>query len=155
VEAWVALPARPLGGSERGRYRRLLAGIRERGYAVWRLDEGDGPLVARVREMLGALRGDPTSLALRERLVRLFASFGRYGYLTSEIAGDRTVPVSYMIAPVFGPDAQPHYEIVAQLLRPAMSGAEIDAVGERLLATSALLSETIGGARAGRAAVSR
>jgi DNA-binding IclR family transcriptional regulator len=155
IERWLDRPAKPLTRSERARYRRFLAGIRERGYAVWRLDEADGALVGRVREMLGALRGDPTSLALRERLVRLFASFGRYGYLASEIASDRTVPVSYMIAPVFGPDAQPHYEIVAQLLRPAMSGAEIDAVGERLLATSALLSETIGGARVGRAAVSR
>jgi DNA-binding IclR family transcriptional regulator len=152
IERWLDLPAKPLTRSERARYRRFLAGIRARGYAVWRLDEGDGALVGRVREMLDALRGDPHSEALRERLVRLFASFGRHGYLSSEIVRERSVPVSYMIAPVFGPDGQPHYEIVVQLLRAAMRGAEIDAVGERLLATAGLLSDAIGGPRGGRAA---
>lgn len=152
IERWLDLPAKPLTRSERARYRRLLAGMRERGYAVWRLDEGDGPLMGRVREMLDALRGESHSDALRERLVRLFASFGRHGYLASELARDRSVPVSYMIAPIFGPDGQPHYEIVVQLLRAAMRGDEIEQVGERLLATAALLSDAIGGARAGRAA---
>ncbi len=155
IERWLDLPAKPLTRSERARYRRLLAGIRERGYAVWRLDEADGPLVGRVREMLDALRGDPHSEALRTRLVRLFASFGRHGYLSSELARDRSVPVSYMIAPVFGPDGQPHYEIVVQLLRAAMRGDEIDQVGERLLAAAALLSDAIGGPRAGRLAAFR
>jgi DNA-binding IclR family transcriptional regulator len=152
IESWLDLPATPLTRSERARYRRFLADIRERGYAVWRLDERDAPLLRRVREMLDALRGDPTSLALRERLVRLFASFGRHGYLSSELARDRSVPVSYMIAPVFGPDGQPHYEIVVQLLRSSMRGAEIEAAGERLLAATAVLSEAIGGDRAGRTA---
>ena len=155
IERWLDLPARPLTRSERARYRRLLAGIRERGYAVWRLDEADGALLARVREMFDALRGDPHSEALRSRIVRLFASFGRHGYLPSELEREGTVPVSYMIAPVFGPDAQPHYEIVVQLLRAAMSADEIDRVGERLLSTAALLSDAIGGGRAGRKAAFR
>ncbi|HKA16418.1 MAG TPA: hypothetical protein VKH41_15455 [Myxococcota bacterium] len=60
-----------------------------------------------------------------------------------------------MIAPVFGPDGQPHYEIIVQLLCPALRGAEIDRVGERLLAATALLTQAIGGARAGRAAAFR
>ena len=120
---------------------------------MWRLDERDEPLLGRVREMLDDLRGDRHSDALRERLVRLFATFGRHGYLASEIARDRSVPVSYMIAPIFGPDGQPHYEIVVQLLSPAMKGAEIEAVGERLLASAVVLSDAIGGARdAGRVA---
>ena len=152
IERWLDLPATPLSRAERARYRRFLADIRELGYAVWRLDERDEPLLGRVREMLEELRGDPHSEALRERLVRLFATFGRYGYLASELARDRSMPVSYMIAPVFGPDAQPHYEIVVQLLRPTMRGEEIEAVGERLLASTALLSDAIGGVRAGRAA---
>jgi DNA-binding IclR family transcriptional regulator len=155
IERWLELPATPLSRSERARYRRFLAGIRERGYAVWRLDEADGPLVGRVREMIDALRGDRTSRELRERLVRMFASFGRHGYLTSEIERERSLPVSYMIAPVFGPDAQPHYEIIVQLLRPALSGIEIERIGERLLASAALLSDAIGGARAGRVAAVR
>ena len=155
LERWLDLPATPLSRGERARYRRFLAGIRERGYAVWRLDEGDVPLLGRLREVLDAVRGEPHSEALRERLVRLFASYGRYGYLASEIERDRSVPVSYMIAPVFGPDGQPHFEIIVQLLRPAMRGAEIEHVGERLLATTALLSDAIGGARAGRAAAFR
>ena len=99
--------------------------------------------------MLDEMRGDPHSDALRKRLVRLFATFGQHGYLASEVARDRNVPVSYMIAPIFGPDGQPHYEIIVQLLRPAMRGSEIEDVGERMLASAALLSEAIGGARAG------
>jgi DNA-binding IclR family transcriptional regulator len=155
IERWLDLPATPLARAERARYRRFLADVRERGYAVWRLDERDQPLLGRVREMLAELRGDPHSDALRERLVRLFATFGQHGYLASELARDRSVPVSYMIAPIFGPDGQPHYEIIIQLLRPAMRGSEIEAVGERLLAGAALLSESIGGARAGRATTFR
>jgi DNA-binding IclR family transcriptional regulator len=152
IERWLDLPATPLSRAERARYRRFLADIRERGYAVWRLDERDQPLLGRVNEMLDELRGEPHSDALRERLVRLFATFGRHGYLASELARDRSVPVSYMIAPIFGPDGQPHYEIIVQLLRPAMRGAEIEAVGERLLASATLLGDAIGGTRAGRAA---
>jgi DNA-binding IclR family transcriptional regulator len=152
IEDWLDLSATPLTRADRARYRRFLADIRERRYAVWRLDERDQPLLGRVREMLDELRGDPHSEALRERLVRLFATFGRHGYLASELARDRSVPVSYMIAPIFGPDGQPHYEIVVQLLRPAMSGSEIEEVGERLLAGTALLSDAIGGTRAGRTA---
>jgi DNA-binding IclR family transcriptional regulator len=152
IERWLDLPGTPLSRAERARYRRFLADIRERGYAVWRLDERDQPLLGRVNEMLDELRGEPHSDALRERLVRLFATFGRHGYLASELARDRSVPVSYMIAPIFGPDGQPHYEIIVQLLRPAMRGAEIEAVGERLLASAALLGDAIGGTRAGRAA---
>src|SRR5262249_26018919 len=41
LEQWLDLPATPLSRGERARYRRFLAGICERGYAVWRLDEGD------------------------------------------------------------------------------------------------------------------
>jgi DNA-binding IclR family transcriptional regulator len=152
IERWLDLPATPLTRAERTRYRRFLADIRERGYAVWRLEQRDQPLLGRVREMLDELRGDPHSEALRERLVRLFATFGRHGYLASELARDRSVPVSYMIAPIFGPDGQPQYEIVVQLLRPAMRGSEIEAVGAQLLASTALLSEAIGGTRAGRPA---
>jgi DNA-binding IclR family transcriptional regulator len=155
IERWLDLPARPLTRSARARYRRLLASIRERGYAVWRLDEAGGALPVRVREMFDALRGDPHSEALRRQLVRLFASFGRHGYLPSELAQDRSVPVSYMIAPVFGPDGQPHYEVVVQLLRAAMRGDEIERIGERLLATAALLSNAIGGGRAGHRAAFR
>jgi DNA-binding IclR family transcriptional regulator len=152
VERWLDLPATPLTRAERARYRCFLGDIRERGYAVWRFEERDAPVLGRVREMLDELRGDPHSDALRGRLVRLFATFGRHGYLASELARERSVPVSYMIAPIFGPDGQPHYEIVVQLMRPAMRGAEIEAVGERLLASTALLSEAIGGTRAGPAA---
>jgi DNA-binding IclR family transcriptional regulator len=155
IERWLDLPATPLSRGDRARYRRFLAGIRDRGYAVWRLEEGDGLLMGQVREMLDALRGDPHSQGVRERLVRLFASYGRYGYLTSELARDRSLPVSYMIAPVFGPDAQPHYEIVVQLLRPALRGDEIERAGERLLTAAAELSDEIGGARADRAAAVR
>jgi DNA-binding IclR family transcriptional regulator len=152
IERWLDLTPTPLTRSERARYRRFLGDIRECGYAVWRLDERDQPLLGRVREMLDELRGDPHSDALRERLVRLFATFGSHGYVESELARDRSVPVSYMIAPIFGPDGQPHYEIILQLLRPAMRGSEIEAAGERLLASTALLSDAIGGARGGRGA---
>ena len=145
IERWLDLPATPLTRAERARYRRFLGEIRECGYAIWRLDERDEPLLGRVREMLDELRGDRHSEALRERLVRLFATFGRHGYLASELARDRSVPVSYMIAPIFGPDGQPHYEIIVQLLRPQMRGSEIEAVGERLLASTAVLSNAIGG----------
>jgi len=152
IERWLDLPATPLTRTERARYRRFLADVREQGYAVWRLDEGDQPLLGRVRDMLDELRGDPHSDALRARLVRLFATFGQHGYLASELTRDRSVPVSYMIAPIFGPDGQPHYEIIVQLLRPAMRVGEIETVAGRMLASAALLSSAIGGARAGRGA---
>ena len=52
-------------------------------------------------------------------------------------------------------DGQPHYEIVVQLLRPAIPRAEIDRVGEQLRETAARLSAAIGGSRAGRAVAFR
>jgi DNA-binding IclR family transcriptional regulator len=106
IERWLDLPATPLTRSERAHYRRLLADVRECGYAVWRLDERDPLLPGRVR----------------------------------------------VIAPIFGPDRQPHYEIIAELVRPAMRGSEIESVAKRVLESAELLTRAIGGTRAGRSA---
>ena len=63
IERWLDLPAKPLTRSERARYRRLLAGIRERGYAVWRLDEAR-------RAADGTRAGDARRAARRTALRR-------------------------------------------------------------------------------------
>jgi DNA-binding IclR family transcriptional regulator len=121
-----------------------MADIGSRGVGVWSLEPRAAPLVERIRSIVGDLGADPTRPQLHEQLTELFAIFGRHGYTADELASCRTLSVGYVLAPVFGADGQPRYQIDLHLLRPTMSRAALERVLERVLESAALLTRVIG-----------
>jgi hypothetical protein len=144
VDQWIESAPTVMTSAEREHERRVMADICSRGVGVWSLEPRAAPLVERIRSIVGDLAAGPTRPQLHEQLTELFAIFGRHGYTADELATCRTLSVGYVLAPVFGADGQPRYQIDLHLLRPAMSRAALERVLERVLESAALLTRVIG-----------
>lgn len=139
VEAWLDR-AGDLTSEERDRYLAALAAVRERGYSV---------AVANVRpdlqHILERLVDRPDAehdLRARDAVIR---EISHSEYLPVTLAPDAPQRVNQMSAPVF--DASGRVVVQVMVLGPTydLSRAEIDALGERLLAASTQATERVGG----------
>jgi hypothetical protein len=144
IDRWIESAPTVMTGAEQEHERRVMADIGSRGVGVWSLEPRAAPLVERIRSIVGDLAAGPTRPQLHEQLTELFAIFGRHGYTADELATSRSLSVGYVLAPVFGADGQPRYQIDLHLLRPTMSKAALDRVLERVLESAALLTRVIG-----------
>jgi hypothetical protein len=144
VHQWIESAPSVMSSAEKEHERRVMADIGSRGVGVWSLEPRAAPLVERIRSIVGDLGGGPTRPQLHEQLTELFAIFGRHGYTADELASCATLSVGYVLAPVFGADGQPRYQIDLHLLRPTMSRAALERVLERVLESAALLTRVIG-----------
>jgi DNA-binding IclR family transcriptional regulator len=141
VDQWIDAAPTAMTSAEQEHERRVMA---SRGVGVWSLEPRAAPLVERIRSIVGDLGAGPTRPQLHDQLTELFAIFGRHGYTADELATCRTLSVGYVLAPVFGADGQPRYQIDLHLLRPTMSRAALERVLERVLESAALLTRVIG-----------
>lgn len=116
----------------------FLVTVRAEGVGIWRLDEAM-ELVAEAMRALATVGADTG------RLSELLLRIGRFGYLTSDLQRARTLPVSYLAAPVFGPDGRPQFELELHVLRPDVSRAEVRRLVTRLLAVAGELTAHGGG----------
>ena len=144
VDQWIESAPTAMTSAEQEHERRVMADIASRGVGVWSLEPRAAPLVERIRSIVGDLGAGPTRPQLHDQLTELFAIFGRHGYTADELATCRTLSVGYVLAPVFGADGQPRYQIDLHLLRPTMSRAALERVLERVLESAALLTRVIG-----------
>jgi len=140
----IAMAWRPT--AEINEWIEVMADITSRGVGVWSLEPRAAPLVDRIRSIVGDLAADPNRPHLHEQLTELFAVFGRHGYTADELAHCRSLSVGYVLAPIFGADGQPRYQIDLHLLRSTMTRDAIDAVLTRVLQSAALLTRVMGGA---------
>ena len=123
VDQWIESAPTVMTSAEQEHERRVMADIGCLGFGVWSLEARAAPLVDRIRSIVGDLAAGPTRPQVHEQLTELFAIFGRHGYTADELATCRTLSVGYVLAPVFGADGQPRYQIDLHLLRPTMSRA--------------------------------
>jgi DNA-binding IclR family transcriptional regulator len=142
INQWIESAPTAMTADERAHERRVMADITSRGVGVWSLEPRAAPLVDRIRSIVG----DPSRPHLHEQLTELFAVFGRHGYTADELAHCRSLSVGYVLAPIFGADGQPRYQIDLHLLRTTMTRDAIDAVLTRVLQSAALLTRVMGGA---------
>lgn len=145
IDAWLDR-AGDLTAEERERYLAALAAVRERGYAV---------AVANVRPDLQVIlerlvdRPDAEQdLRERDAVIR---EITHSEYLPLEIASDAPLRVNQMSAAVF--DATGRAVVQVMVLGPTydLTRAEVDALGERLVAATTSATERIGGRHPGRA----
>lgn len=125
---------------ERERYDAALAAVRERGYSVAaaRVRPDLHDRLARLVERQTA-EDDPLA---RDAVIR---EMSRSEYLPVELPDDVPQRVNQMSAPVFDPSGRVVIQIM--ILGPTydLTRAEIDALGERLVAAAAAATERIGG----------
>lgn len=145
IDAWLDGWPPAASAAERAHERQVMEDIRTTGVGVWSLDAHAVPVVRQLRAIIDEHVGDPESEKLRAQLTALFAMFGQRGYTAQELRRRASLPVGYALAPIFGPDATPRYQIDLHLLRQAMTRRQIADVCRRLTQSARALTATIGG----------
>lgn len=138
IDEWVPTAPAPLTDKAVDELRSRLAGIRERGYAVYCVERDARTTVDEIRRLLGQVDDHAPSEALRRLLFNAVA--GVKVYTTAELATRRRRSVSYVIAPVFGPDQQPRYLVSLHVMHDALPADELDRYIDALLQTTTALT---------------
>ncbi|WP_280415821.1 helix-turn-helix domain-containing protein [Nocardia carnea] len=125
------MPWRP--ADERERWLRSAAGregardllyfVTTHGFAMFRPKDDDAGLVDVLTELFGALGAELLQPALRAKLLRQLSRLTSRAYTTADIATSRSLPVSYVSAPVFRGDEVP-YEVQFGPLRAEVGPAD-------------------------------
>jgi DNA-binding IclR family transcriptional regulator len=140
VERWLDAPGAELDDEVRRSNRRALEAVRTRGYSVGlesgtRMESG---------QVLADLVTAPRDERLRGRARSLIAAMG-HDYRVVDLEETEPVLVSNVAAPVFGSDGEVVLGLTVQGFGEPMSGEEIAAVGQRLLASTRQLTRASGG----------
>jgi DNA-binding IclR family transcriptional regulator len=107
--------------------RRVLRGVRQRGYAV--------AVEADARRALGEALGDLADMPShgpRHDLVATLAELGHQAYQLEYVVSTRRYDVSMVSAPVFGTAGDVVLALTLVGFAPAMRGSQVAALGERL-----------------------
>ena len=131
----------------RAAYVELLDAVRQRGFAV----ELTGTVGARIYEVLAQIGGDagdgdPASARVRALLDDLVGEVGGpESFHPVHIDGRRRYQVGTMSAPVFDAAGEVALVLALRGFAEPLSGAEVHAVGERLVAAADHVTEASGG----------
>jgi DNA-binding IclR family transcriptional regulator len=123
------------------RYRDVLAGIREHGYAV---SPFDGAAV-RLAEVIGELAEEVRGSEQRVRTRELLGMLQPHDYLPADLAGSRRLSVNTVSAPVFGPSGVPAVVASVHVQRPDVPAAEVRRLAGLLRAATAAMTAATGG----------
>lgn len=94
--------------------------VRDRGVAVWGIDEGDIASLDILAEVVAHLDDRPASESLRERVLTMLNDISGHPYRAEELDSEVCLPVSYISAPVFGRNGKPVWELQIGPLRSAV-----------------------------------
>jgi DNA-binding IclR family transcriptional regulator len=145
IDDWLFDAPDPLTPDEIATLRNTLAEINERGYAVYNVKRDVQTMVQQIRQLLGTADNHTPTEVLRRLL--LSAVGGIRIYTNADLADRRRRPVSYVIAPVFGPDQQPRYLVSLHIMSDAVTADDLDHYIEALLQSSTSLTKLGGGQR--------
>ena len=116
-----------------------LGKIRERGYSIGT----DSDERARIAALMERLIDTPGSRAVRDVIDNLMTRIAPT-YLLDQVRADDRLDISFVAAPVFGPDGVVLYEMAIIGLPRPCPGGELLAVAERLKTTVSILTKVIG-----------
>ena len=142
IERWISQAPE---GVDALHLRRVLAGIRELGYGVWKLEPSSTSILSEIGDIADALRQNPNLVKLRWELWRLLGLFAGHGYTPDELDAGGHFPVGYIIAPVFDADDEIRYTLDLHVLRAGMTADEVRSCARRLLSGATLLTRHLGG----------
>ena len=142
IERWIS---QALEGEDTHRLRCVLAGIRELGYGVWRLEPTSASILGEIGDIVNRLRRSPNSVELRWKLWQLLGLFAGHGYTPDELNSQSHFSVAYIIAPVFDSNGEVRYTLDLHVLLAEMTAEEIRGCARRLLASAAHLAQRLEG----------
>jgi DNA-binding IclR family transcriptional regulator len=137
IQTWLERATGSTTDDERAAYRRILAAVRRRGFAV--------ALEVDVRRDLGraleALADQPQRADARGAVDHLIADLAHEGYQLETIDPDATYDVSSINAPVFGPASQVVLSLNVVGFKAGLSGREVLALGDAALGAGLVVSK--------------
>lgn len=144
IESWLANAPEPLPANGADRQRRLLGEISRAGFAVYTVRHDAHTMMGQLNALLNGIQSAPANI-LQLQLSQLASVIGVY--TGDELASRRRRGVSHVIAPIFGPEAQPRYLVSLQIMRDSVSADELDDYVSELLRSTKVLTAQIGGRR--------
>ena len=144
IDEWLT-SSEPGNNGEASRQRAVLADIRGSGYAAYGIPNDADTAIAQIHDLLASVATDATLDALRSQLSRLAGAVGGRILNSEQLADGAHRSVSYVIAPIFGADAQPRYLVSLHLFRDAMTSTELARCCDHLLACTSVLTAHIAG----------
>jgi DNA-binding IclR family transcriptional regulator len=140
VEGWIARADATLEARERERYLRALEEVRRRGYSV-----STQPTRRHRRDFAKVLAGSPDSETARRSRDSLIREMMHSEYLAAELDPDATVRMGQISAPVFDWNGQVTTSLLVSGPTDELTGAELRALGSRLLAAATRATRSAGG----------
>ncbi|MGS2811372.1 helix-turn-helix domain-containing protein [Nocardia sp. MW-W600-9] len=135
-QAWLAAAA----PDERADYGRLFADIHSVGAAVWGVDSRSVATLDVLADVVEHLAHDPVSRTLRERVLGLLGEISGTAYRPGELDTEAALPISYVSAPVIGPDGIASAEVIVGPMRSAVTRSERDRYVSAVIAAAKALS---------------
>lgn len=123
----------------------LLRSVRKFGFAIFRPSDNDAGLVEVLADLLGAVGAEIHNPAIRTRAIRQLGALTSRAYTDAEIRSQKSLPISYLTAPVFDQPDHAGYEVQLGPLRAEVSKPERDAYVAALLSSAGQLSEVLQG----------
>lgn len=133
IERWLARAGDELTAAGRATYREALETVRRRGCSL----SLDGPARARLEAALAGDEARPVADAVHDLVQE------RYFLLDVEPGGD--YELSFLAAPVFGSDGRVVLAVTLYDLPPTSTGAEVEALIDRLRGATRAITAAVGG----------
>lgn len=124
------------GADQRGELSALLDRIRATGVGVWGIDAADPSTLDVLSEVVELLSQDPGRRGLRARVLALLANISGRPYGADELVDDTPLPLSYLVAPVFGSDGRAAWELQIGPLASAVARTARESYIEQLTRTA-------------------
>ncbi|RVW01942.1 helix-turn-helix domain-containing protein [Rhodococcus xishaensis] len=109
---------------ERAGLSAALGCIRSKGVGVWGIGAADPGMLDVLAEVVEHLAEDPTRHNLRARVLALLGGISGRPYAAADLGKDASLPVSYLVAPVFDTDGRAVWELQIGPLKSAVTRAE-------------------------------
>ncbi|MBI3215838.1 MAG: helix-turn-helix domain-containing protein [Mycobacterium sp.] len=120
-ERWLSTARQPRAdGAE------LLRRVRTSGFAIFRPNDSDAGLVEVLADLLGAVGAEILDPRVRARALRQLNSLTSRVYTPTEVRSTKTLPISYLAAPVFDDAGYARFEVQLGALRAEVSKTERD-----------------------------
>ena len=145
IEEWLETAPHALSTEQASAQRDTLEDIRHLGYAVYRLQNDPHAVIERIRELLGTVPPDASVAEVRSKLGHFASIVGTDAYSAAQLAIRQRRGVSYVIAPVFGPDGQPRYIVSLHVMRESVPQDELDRYVAELTRCTHALTAYVGG----------
>jgi len=144
IDAWLCRLGAAAEDADLARYRAAVATVRERGYSV--ALEADAR--ARLGRALAALGPEAGTPALRRQVLDLVAELGHEEYILGELTGAARYQVNHLAAPVLDPDDRVVLALTLVGFTDQLGAEDVSPLGERLVAESRSVSDTLRRSRA-------